>query len=52
MDKKVNIRITVNKDLDNLMLKLISNKSKYIECLIYNDLNVKYTDDRIKKIKL
>jgi hypothetical protein len=52
MDKKVNIRITVNKDLDNLMLKLISNKSKYIEWLVYNDLNVKYTDDRIKKIKL
>lgn len=52
MNKKSNVRITVNKHLDNLMNEIISNKSKYIEWLIYNDLNEKYTDDRIKKIKL
>jgi len=52
MVKKSNIRISINKELDNLMIELISNKSKYIEWLIYNDLNEKYADDRIKKIKL
>ena len=52
MNKKSNIRISINKELDELMLKLISNKSKYIEWLIYNDLNEKCKDDRIKKIKL
>ena len=52
MVKKSNKRISINKNLDNLMNEIISNKSKYIEWLIYNDLNEKYTDDRIKKIKL
>ena len=52
MDKKANKTISINKHLDNLMNEIISNKSKYIEWLIYNDLNEKYTDDRIKKIKL
>jgi hypothetical protein len=50
--KKANRRISINKELDNLMNEIISNKSKYIEYLIYNDLNEKYKDDRIKKIKL
>ena len=52
MEKKINRTISINKELDNLIIELISNKSKYIEWLIYKDLNVKYTDDRIKKIKL
>jgi len=52
MENKINRTISISKELDNLIIELISNKSKYIEWLIYNDLNVKYTDDRIKKIKL
>lgn len=49
---KVNRTISINKDLDDLMNELISNKSKYIEWLIYNDLKTNSNDDRIKKINI
>ena len=50
--KKTNRSITINKKLDDLMNELMSNKSKYIEWLIYNDLKNNSNDDRIKNIKL
>lgn len=50
--KKANRRISINKELDDIMNDIISNKSKYIEWLIYNDLSKNCKDDRIKKIKL
>lgn len=51
-DKKTNRTISINKNLDNLINELMSNKSKYIEWLIYNDLKNNSNDDRINKIKL
>jgi len=50
--KKANRRISINKELDDIMNNIISNKSKYIEYLVYNDLNKKCKDNRIKKIIL
>ena len=52
MKSKNNRSISINKKLDDLMTELMSNKSKYIEWLIYNDLKNNSTDDRIKNIKL
>lgn len=49
---KINRTISINKYLDDLMNELISNKSKYIEWLIYNDLKINSNDDRIKKINI
>ena len=42
--------ISIDRKLDNYMDEKITNKSKYIEWLIYQDL--KETDEKIKKIIL
>lgn len=39
MKTKKNRSVSINKNLDDLMDKIISNKSKYIEYLIYQDIN-------------
>jgi hypothetical protein len=49
---KINRTISLNINLNTLMNKLISNKSKYIEWLIYNDLKNNSKDEIINKIKL
>jgi hypothetical protein len=48
---KIARRVSIDRKLDNLMNEKISNKSKYIEYLIYQDLS-KLNDERIKKIIL
>ena len=48
---KIARTVSIDRNLDNLMNEKISNKSKYIEYLIYQDL-IKLNDDRIKKIIL
>jgi hypothetical protein len=48
---KIARRVSIDRNLDNLMNEKISNKSKYIEYLIYQDLS-KLNDERIKKIIL
>jgi len=48
---KVNISVSIDRKLDNLMNEKISNKSKYIEWLIYQDLR-NSGDERITKIIL
>lgn len=48
--EKINISVTIDKKLDEYMEELISNKSKYIEWLIYQDLSK--NDDDVKKIIL
>jgi len=47
---KTKITISVNRDLNILMEESISNKSKYVEWLIYQDLLKRYDD--VKKIIL
>ena len=47
---KVNRTISINKELDDMMNEIISNKSKYIEWLIYNDLKNNLKNDNIQKI--
>ena len=47
---KINISVSIDKKLDEYMEELISNKSKYIEWLIYKDLSI--NDCEIKKIVL
>ena len=37
-EKKVRLTITINNELDATLAELFSNKSKYIEWLIYQDL--------------
>ena len=49
---KVNRTVSINKDLDDLMNEIISNKSKYIEWLIYNDLKNNSKYNRIKNINI
>lgn len=54
MDKlktKINRTYSIDRNLDNIMNEKISNKSKYIEWLIYQDLS-KSNDGRIEKIML
>ena len=54
MDKKktkINRTVSIDRKLDNLMNEKISNKSKYIEWLIYQDLK-NSDDERITKIIL
>ena len=57
MERKITKRnrsISMDRNLNNLMEELISNKSKYIEYLIHQDLLAKSTSDEddIKKLKL
>lgn len=47
---KVNRTVSINKDLDDLMNEIISNKSKYIEWLIYNDLKSNSKNNKIENI--
>lgn len=42
--------ICLNKTLYSIIDEKISNKSKYIEWLIYQDLLKNYNEDEIKKI--
>lgn len=37
-EKKVRLTITVNPELDKIISELHTNKSKYVEWLIYQDL--------------
>lgn len=48
---KINRTVSIDRNLDNIMNEKISNKSKYIEWLIYQDLS-KSNDGRIEKIML
>jgi hypothetical protein len=48
---KTKITISIDKNLNDIMEEIISNKSKYIEWLIYQDL-LKTDNDNIKKIIL
>jgi hypothetical protein len=48
--EKINISVSIDRKLDEYMEDLVSNKSKYIEWLIYQDLSK--NDDEIKKIIL
>ena len=53
MDKqktKINRTVSIDRNLNKLMNNKISNKSKYIEWLIYQDL--KNINDDVKKIIL
>jgi hypothetical protein len=50
---KINRTVSIDRNLDNIMNEIITNKSKYIEWLIYQDLkNTRVNDERIKKIIL
>ena len=49
--KKV-IPICIPNDLNTIITNSFANKSKYIEYLIYQDLNSKFNDERLKKIIL
>lgn len=47
---KTSITITIDSNLSNVMNEEITNKSKYIEWLIYQDMKQKSSNDKIKKI--
>lgn len=47
---KIGISITLDRNLHELMIKKFSNKSKYIEYLIYQDLLKNSTNEKIKNI--
>lgn len=49
---KIKRSISIDKKLNNLMNDTISNKSKYIEWLIYQDLKKILSEDKIKNIML
>lgn len=49
---KTNITITLDRNLNEVMNEDITNKSKYIEWLIYQDMKQKSKNERIKKIIL
>ena len=46
-EKKVRVTITLNRELDTLIGKIKSNKSAYIEKLIYDNLLKNNTIDKI-----
>ena len=46
-EKKVRVTITLNRELDALIGEIKSNKSAYIEKLIYDDLLKSKTIDKI-----
>jgi hypothetical protein len=51
--KKVNISISIDKKLNSYIDELISNKSKYLEYLIYEDLiKNEYIKQELEKIIL
>lgn len=47
---KIKRTISIDRNLDIAMNETISNKSKYIEWLIYQDLKGKSNNEEIKKI--
>lgn len=47
---KTSITITIDKNLSDIMKEDITNKSKYIEWLIYQDIKQKSQNEKIKKI--
>lgn len=47
---KTNITITLDKILTEVLNEDITNKSKYIEWLIYQDLKLKSKNEKINKI--
>jgi len=47
---KTNLTITVDRNLKEIIEEEITNRSKYIEYLIYQDLKQKSNNERIKKI--
>lgn len=51
--KKINknrISISIDKQLDDILNEEFSNKSKYIEWLIYQDMLKNSKNDKIKKL--
>ena len=49
---KIKRTISIDRNLDNAMNESISNKSKYIEWLIYQDLKSKSGNEEVKKIMI
>lgn len=47
---KKKITITIDSNLSNVIDEEITNKSKYIEWLIYQDMKQKSSNEKIKKI--
>lgn len=47
---KIKITITIDKNINDVMSEDITNKSKYIEWLVYQDMMKKSTNEKIKKI--
>lgn len=47
---KKKITITIDSELNNVIDEEITNKSKYIEWLIYQDMKQKSSNEKIKKI--
>lgn len=53
MEKKITktkITITIDKNISDVINEEITNKSKYIEWLIYQDMKQKSSNEKIKKI--
>lgn len=47
---KTSVTITIDKNLSDILNDEITNKSKYIEWLIYQDMKQKSSNEKIKKI--
>jgi hypothetical protein len=47
---KTKITITIDKNISDVINEEITNKSKYIEWLIYQDMKQKSSNEKIKKI--
>jgi len=47
---KKSVSFSINPTLDDLMIKLFDNKSKYIEWLIYEDMKKHLSEDELKNI--
>jgi len=47
---KTNLCITIDKNLKDIINQDITNKSRYIEWLIYQDMKQKSSNEKIKKI--
>lgn len=50
MKTKRKISISLDRELDEILNEEFNNKSKYIEYLIYQDLQKSSNNERIKKI--
>jgi len=47
---KTKITISVDKKLNDIMMEILSNKSKYVEWLIYQDMLKKTNDEKINDV--